>query len=140
MDKLFLLYPKLGDLSKTRYSDRTGECCKILRRVLESGEIPIVPKKLVFYRNIFKYDIYMKFMKVQHWISQRYRLACGDLLKSYHWNPISKLHKWIVDFQTIHAKLNSQYGNSREHWSRSQMIIKWNQGSSKSNAAVKWAW
>jgi len=32
----------------------------------------------------------------------------------------------IIDIQTIHDKLNSQDGNSREHGSRSPMIIKWN--------------
>ena len=45
VDKLLLLDPKPGDLSKTRLlkTDRTVECCIILRRVLERGEIPIVP-------------------------------------------------------------------------------------------------
>jgi len=32
----------------------------------------------------------------------------------------------MVDIQTAHAKMSSQDGNSREHWLRSQMIIKWN--------------
>jgi len=31
----------------------------------------------------------------------------------------------MIDIQTVHAKLDSQDGNSREHWSRSQMIVKW---------------
>ena len=35
--------------------------------------------------------------------------------KSYLWKRISELHKLMVDIQTIHAKLNSQDGNSREH-------------------------
>jgi len=40
--KLLLLDPKPGDLSKNRLlKDRTGECCIILRRFLESGEMPI---------------------------------------------------------------------------------------------------
>jgi len=30
----------------------------------------------------------------------------------------------IIDSQTVHAKLGSQDGNSREHESRSPMIIK----------------
>ena len=41
-DKLLLLDPKPGDLSKNRFlMDRTDECCIILRRFLESGEMPI---------------------------------------------------------------------------------------------------
>jgi len=44
--------------------------------------------------------------------------------KSYQWKRISEVHKLMLDIQTIHAKLNSQDGNSREHRSRSQMIIK----------------
>ena len=35
--------------------------------------------------------------------------------KSYLWKRISELHKLMIDIQTIHAKLNSQDGNSREH-------------------------
>ena len=46
--------------------------------------------------------------------------------KSYRWKRISKVHKLVIDIQTAHAKLGSQDGNSREHVSRSQMIIKWN--------------
>ena len=37
------------------------------------------------------------------------------LRKSYLWKRISELHKLMVDIQTIHAKLDSQDGNSREH-------------------------
>jgi len=44
--------------------------------------------------------------------------------KSYLWKRISELHKLMVDIQTTHAKLGSQDGNSREHRSRSQMIVK----------------
>jgi hypothetical protein len=46
----------------------------------------------------------------------------------------------MIDIQTIHDKLDSQDGNSREHRLRSRMIIKWNKGSDKSNAVEKWAW
>ena len=35
--------------------------------------------------------------------------------KSYLCKWISELHKLIVDIQTVHAKLDSQDGNSREH-------------------------
>jgi len=35
----------------------------------------------------------------------------------------------LIGIQTIHAKLGSQDGNSREHVIRSQMVIKWNKGS-----------
>ena len=35
--------------------------------------------------------------------------------KSYLWKRISELHKLMIDIQTVHAKLNSQDGNSREH-------------------------
>ena len=44
--------------------------------------------------------------------------------KSFQWNRISEVHKSIMDIQTIHAKLDSQNGNSREQRSRSLMIIK----------------
>ena len=37
------------------------------------------------------------------------------LRKSYLWKRISELHKLMVDIQTVHAKLDSQDGNSREH-------------------------
>ena len=45
----------------------------------------------------------------------------------------------MKDIQTANAKLGSQDGNSREHETRSQMIIKWKKGSGKMNTAVKWA-
>ena len=35
--------------------------------------------------------------------------------KSYLWKRISELHKLMIDIQTVHAKLDSQDGNSREH-------------------------
>jgi len=35
--------------------------------------------------------------------------------KSYLWKRISELHKSMIDIQTVHAKLDSQDGNSREH-------------------------
>ncbi len=44
--------------------------------------------------------------------------------KSYLWKRISEVHKLMIDIQTTHAKLGSQDGNSREHRSRSQMIVK----------------
>ena len=44
--------------------------------------------------------------------------------KSYLWKSISEVHKLMLDIQTIKDKLDSQDGNSREHRSRSQMIIK----------------
>lgn len=44
--------------------------------------------------------------------------------KSYLWSRISELHKLMIDIQTALAKLRSQDGNSREHRSRSQMIVK----------------
>lgn len=44
--------------------------------------------------------------------------------KSYLWKRISEVHKLMLDIQTVQDKLDSQDGNSREHRSRSQMIIK----------------
>lgn len=82
-------------------------------------------------RNICKYDIYSRFMEVQHGNSEQFiknyfyiafRLRGSS--KSYQWNLNSEVHKLMVDIQTAHAKLSSQDGNSREHRSRSQMIIK----------------
>jgi len=68
-------------------------------------------------------------MEVQHGNSQQ---EIGNYLtfrlrgprKSYQWKQISEVHKLMVDIQTAHAKLGSQDGNSREHESRSRMIIK----------------
>ena len=47
----------------------------------------------------------------------------GDV-KILQWISNSELHKLMIDIQTIHAKLDSQDGNSREQESRSLMIIK----------------
>lgn len=83
-------------------------------------------------RNICKYDIYSRFMEVQHGNSEQFiknkkiyiafRLRGSS--KSYQWNLNSEVHKLMVDIQTAHAKLSSQDENSREHVLRSQMIIK----------------
>ncbi len=72
----------------------------------------------------------IKFMEVQHGNSQQVtNLFCKAFRlrgprKSYQWKRISKEHKLMVEIQTAHAKLGSQNGNSREHISRSLMIIK----------------
>jgi hypothetical protein len=60
-------------------------------------------------------------MKVQQGDSQqvffnkknKFRLRGSK--KSYLWKRISELHKSMLDIQTVHAKLDSQDGNSREH-------------------------
>ena len=51
------------------------------------------------------------------------RSGRGDV-KILQWISNSELHKLMIDIQTIHAKLDSQDGNSREQESRSLMIIK----------------
>ena len=51
------------------------------------------------------------------------RSGRGDV-KILQWISNSELHKLMIDIQTTHAKVGSQDGNSREHESRSQMIIK----------------
>lgn len=75
-----------------------------------------------FLRNICKYDIYTKFMEVQHGNSQQildYKIfeefRLRGFKKSYQWKRNSEVHKLLIDIQTTHAKLGSQDGNSREH-------------------------
>ena len=51
------------------------------------------------------------------------RSGRGDV-NILQWISNSELHKLMIDIQTIHAKLDSQDGNSREQESRSLMIIK----------------
>lgn len=53
-----------------------------------------------------------------------YKFRLRGPRKSYLWKRISEVHKLMLDIQTIQDKLDSQDGNSREHRSRSQMIIK----------------
>jgi hypothetical protein len=72
-------------------------------------------------RNICKYDIYTRFMEVQHVDSEQvinsiyYAFRLRGSSKSYQWNQNSEVHKLMVDIQTAHAKLSSQDENSREH-------------------------
>ena len=69
-------------------------------------------------------------MEVQHGNSQQkiiynyYAFRLRGPRKSYLWKRISEVHKLMLDIQTVQDKLDSQDGNSREHRSRSQMIIK----------------
>ena len=51
--------------------------------------------------------------KLEIYIFNAFRLRGSR--KSYLWKRISELHKLKEDFQTAHAKLGSQDGNSREH-------------------------
>lgn len=69
------------------------------------------------YRNVIPTRIRVKF-------NSFWRLVMWGPRKSYLWTTNSKLHKLIIDIQTTLAKLRSQDGNSREHRSRSQMIVK----------------
>jgi len=48
-----------------------------------------------------------------------HRLNWG-VLQLYHWKLISEWHKLLVSIQTVHDKVGSQNGNSREHVLRSQ--------------------
>ena len=73
-------------------------------------------------------------MEVQHGNSQQVlnniyllfdrRLGCGGLENLTNGNESRNNIKLIIDIQTVHAKLGSQDGNSREHETRSQMIFK----------------
>jgi len=61
MDKLLLLDPKPGDLSKIRFIiDRTGECCIISPKNFGKRWNANLTWCSWFLRNIFKYDIYYK--------------------------------------------------------------------------------
>ena len=87
MGKLFLLDPKLDDLSRTRliriervnvavFSDEFWKAVKCQSDLVLAGIL----------RNICKYEIYSKFMEVQHGNSKQFiiiiimRLGCGDLV------------------------------------------------------------